>query len=157
MGKSSSWYLKFLRIYDDWWIIKSYFLFIGRSVMVIMTCTPYSWFEKWSSSECQTMEEMNEQYESIKNVIGQKLIDQVVYFYPKIKVLYIQLYNLKTLNLIQYTCIRMPLTTRTWAHQLTMNFTSTRTKEQVLAWTTPANGSILFRCLFWDPRLELMV
>ena len=49
------------------------------------------------------MEEMNEQYESIKNVIGQKLIDQVVYFYPKIKVLYMQLCNLKTLNLIQYT------------------------------------------------------
>ena len=57
---------------------------LDRSVMMIMTCAPYSWFEKWSNVEQEKRND--EEYESIKNAIGQKLIDQIVHLYPNIKV-----------------------------------------------------------------------
>ena len=52
--------------------------------MVIMSLAPYSWFEKWLILEGG--KDTNVEYEFIQKVIGQKLVDQVVHFYPKIKV-----------------------------------------------------------------------
>ena len=57
---------------------------IGRSVIGLLSVAPYSWFEKWSHLEegKGTVEE----YESIKNIIGQNFVNQAAHFYPKIKV-----------------------------------------------------------------------
>ena len=51
-----------------------------------MTCAPYSWFEKWVNLEREKRND-DEEYESVKNAIGQKLIDQVLHLYPNIKVI----------------------------------------------------------------------
>ena len=59
---------------------------IDKSVMMIMTCAPYSWFEKWVNLEREKRND-DEEYESVKNAIGQKLIDQVLHLYPNIKVI----------------------------------------------------------------------
>ena len=50
-----------------------------------MTYAPYSWFEKWANSEREKRND-DEEYESVKAAIGQKLIDQVVHLNPNIKV-----------------------------------------------------------------------
>ena len=56
----------------------------GRSVIGLLSCVPYSWFEKWSSLEGG--KEIDEEYERVKQVIGQKFVNQAAHFYPKIKV-----------------------------------------------------------------------
>ena len=55
--------------------------------MTIMTYVPYSWFKKWSNLEPVTADSKpDDEYESIKHAIGQKLIDQLGHMNPKIKV-----------------------------------------------------------------------
>lgn len=57
--------------------------FSGRSVISVLTYIPYSWFSQWSET---TVKKRGEDYNAFKHEIGQKIIDQVVHLFPKLKV-----------------------------------------------------------------------
>ncbi len=55
----------------------------GRSTITIVSFAPYSWFEQWTEL---TVNKRGDEYNSLKNTLGQQLIDQVVQIYPQLKV-----------------------------------------------------------------------
>ena len=59
-------------------------LFIGRSVISVLSAIPYSWFSQWSE---KTTKKRGDEYEALKHKIGQNVIDQVVRAFPKLKVI----------------------------------------------------------------------
>jgi len=68
-----------------------------------MTYVPYSWFEKWSNLEPVTEDSKpDDEYESTKHAIGQKLIDQLSHINPKIKVSYKYFFTLKIEFILNY-------------------------------------------------------
>jgi all-trans-retinol 13,14-reductase len=56
---------------------------LGRSVISVLTFIPYSWFSQWSET---TVKKRGDEYNALKHEIGQKIIDQVVHLFPKLKV-----------------------------------------------------------------------
>jgi all-trans-retinol 13,14-reductase len=48
-----------------------------------LTYIPYSWFSQWSET---TVKKRGDEYNALKHEIGQKIIDQVVHLFPKLKV-----------------------------------------------------------------------
>lgn len=58
--------------------------FVDRSTLSILTCGLYSWFEQWSGLP---VNKRGEDYNTLKNAFGQKIVDQVTTMFPKLKVL----------------------------------------------------------------------
>lgn len=56
---------------------------IGRSTITVVSFAPYSWFSQWSEL---TVKKRGDEYNAMKNVIGQQIIDQVVHLYPDLRV-----------------------------------------------------------------------
>ena len=56
---------------------------VGRSTITIVSFAPYSWFEQWTEL---AVKKRGDEYNSLKNALGQQLIDQVVQIYPQLKV-----------------------------------------------------------------------
>ncbi|XP_046641861.1 all-trans-retinol 13,14-reductase-like [Daphnia pulicaria] len=69
----------------------------GRSVISVLTYIPYSWFSQWSET---TVKKRGDEYNALKHEIGQKIIDQVVHLFPKLK------------NNIDYYSVGTPVTIR---------------------------------------------
>jgi hypothetical protein len=44
---------------------------------------PYSWFAQWSDLK---VKKRGDEYDSLKNAIGQQIIDQITHLYPDLKV-----------------------------------------------------------------------
>ncbi len=61
-------------------------LCIGRSTITIVSFAPYSWFEQWTEL---AVKKRGDEYNMLKNTLGQQLIDQAVHIYPQLKVLII--------------------------------------------------------------------
>lgn len=58
-------------------------IMVGRSTITVVSFAQYSWFEKWSKL---TVKKRGDEYNSLKNAIGQQIIDQVVHLYPNLRV-----------------------------------------------------------------------
>lgn len=56
----------------------------GRSSITVVSFAKYSWFSKWVNTK---VKKRGDEYQSIKDAIGQQIVDQVVYLYPQLKVL----------------------------------------------------------------------
>lgn len=55
----------------------------GRSTITVVSFAPYSWFSQWSE---KAVKKRGDEYDSMKNALGQQIIDQVTHLYPDIKV-----------------------------------------------------------------------
>ena len=49
--------------------------YLGRSTITVVSFAPYQWFEKWTDL---SVKKRGDEYDSLKNALGQQLIDQVV-------------------------------------------------------------------------------
>ena len=58
----------------------------GRSTITIVSFGPYSWFQDWSE---KSVKKRGTEYDSLKNALGQQLVDQAVALFPNIKVNYL--------------------------------------------------------------------
>lgn len=56
---------------------------LGRSTITVVSFAPYSWFAQWSNL---AVKKRGDEYNSMKNAIGQQIIDQVTHLYPNLKV-----------------------------------------------------------------------
>ncbi len=57
----------------------------GRSTLTIVSFGSYSWFQDWSE---KSVKKRGTEYDSLKNALGQQLVDQAVALFPNIKVNY---------------------------------------------------------------------
>ncbi|XP_046452890.1 all-trans-retinol 13,14-reductase-like isoform X2 [Daphnia pulex] len=67
----------------------------GRSTITVVSFAPYSWFAQWSDL---TVKKRGDEYDSLKNAIGQQIIDQITHLYPDLK------------NAIDYFSVGTPIT-----------------------------------------------
>jgi hypothetical protein len=65
-------------------LLNHFVLFIGRSVISVLSVIPYSLFSQWSET---TTKKRGDEYEAFKQEIGQNIVDQVVRAFPKLKVI----------------------------------------------------------------------
>jgi len=68
---------------------------VGRSTITVVSFAPYSWFSQWSDL---TVKKRGDEYNSLKNAIGQQIIDQITHLYPDLKVSHLHLYFYKWSN-----------------------------------------------------------
>lgn len=61
----------------------NWIIFLGRSTITIVSFAPYSWFQEWVN---KPVKKRGQEYDSLKNALGQQLVDQVVHLYPQLKV-----------------------------------------------------------------------
>lgn len=54
----------------------------GRSTITVVSFAPYSWFAQWSDL---TVKKRGDEYNALKNAIGQQIIDQITHLYPDLK------------------------------------------------------------------------
>nr|CAH0101002.1 unnamed protein product [Daphnia galeata] len=69
--------------------------FISRSTITVVSFAPYSWFTQWKNL---TVKKRGEEYNSLKNAIGQQIIDQITHLFPNLK------------NAIDYFSVGTPIT-----------------------------------------------
>ena len=55
----------------------------GRSTVTVVTFAPYRWFAQWSD---QPVKKRDDEYQGAKQLIGQKIVDQVCHLFPNLKV-----------------------------------------------------------------------
>nr|CAH0101000.1 unnamed protein product [Daphnia galeata] len=67
----------------------------GRSTITVLTFAPYSWFAQW---ENLSVKKRGDEYNSLKNAIGQQIIDQIIHLYPHLQ------------NAIEFFSVGTPIT-----------------------------------------------
>uniref|UniRef100_A0A0P5SB31 All-trans-retinol 13,14-reductase n=1 Tax=Daphnia magna TaxID=35525 RepID=A0A0P5SB31_9CRUS len=66
-----------------------------RSTLSVLTFAPYSWFSQWSGLPTK---KRGDDYNTVKNAIGQHIVDQVTTLFPKLK------------NAVDYVSVGSPVT-----------------------------------------------
>nr|CAH0101005.1 unnamed protein product [Daphnia galeata] len=97
----------------------------GRSTIAVVSLVKYSWFAQWKDSR---FKKRSDEYNRLKNTIGQQIIDQITHLYPNLK------------NAIDYFSIGTPVTTE---HYLNTKEGAIYGLEHGLERFTPKNASLL--------------